>query len=264
MAALNPLKARLAAGEAVSVCLVSSPSVPSALALARAGFDGLMFDLEHCPITIETAQAMIAATLGAGCTPLVRVPWNVPWLAKPVLDAGAMGVIFPMVTTAQEAAAAVAAVRYPPVGERGFGPIYAAPAWGVDLGRYGQIADEEVLCIALIEHQRAIANLEEIVAVPGLDVAALAPFDLAYSYGKRGPRPGDPDLAAAVERFESVVGPSPVILGGGAGRAEDTARMIERGYRFLIAGMDVAFLQAGAARALAPFKAAQAPPPNGS
>jgi 4-hydroxy-2-oxoheptanedioate aldolase len=250
---LNPLRARLAAGDTCAVCLVTVASVPVALTLATAGFDALLIDLEHGPIGIESAQAMIASTAGTGCVPLVRVPWNEAWLAKPALDAGAMGIVFPMVTTADEAAKAVGAVRYPPRGQRGFGPIYAAPRWGTSLAEYGRRADDEVLCIALIEHRRAIENLEEIVAVPGLDVAAVAPFDLAYSFGRGPLPPDDPDLQTAVQRFEEVVGPSPVHLGGGAGRPDDVPGMVERGYRFVMAGMDVGFLQAGARRTLAAF-----------
>jgi 4-hydroxy-2-oxoheptanedioate aldolase len=126
---INPLKARLAAGKPAVGLLVSMPSVHIAQVLAAAGFDWLFFDMEHGPIGIESAHAMITATSGSACAPVVRVPWNVHWLAKPVLDAGAMGIIFPMIRSAADAELAVRAVRYPPAGERGFGPFYAPARW---------------------------------------------------------------------------------------------------------------------------------------
>ena len=111
----------------------------------------------------NSAHAMITATNGSACAPIVRVPWNVHWLAKPVLDAGAMGIIFPMVRSAADAEAAVRAVRYPPAGERGFGPFYAPARFGLTMQTYADPADREILCILLIEHKDAIENIEAIL-----------------------------------------------------------------------------------------------------
>jgi 4-hydroxy-2-oxoheptanedioate aldolase len=144
---INPLKARLAADRPAVGLLVSMPSVHATQVLAACGFDWLFFDMEHGPIGIESAHAMIAATNGTRTAPVVRVPWNVPWLIKPVLDAGAMGVIVPMIRSAAEAEAAVRAVRYPPTGERGFGPFYAPARYGLTMQTYAEPAAREILCI---------------------------------------------------------------------------------------------------------------------
>ena len=127
---INALKARLDADQPGVGIIVSMPSVQTTQVLANAGFDWLFIDMEHGPIDIASAHAMITATTGTRAAPLVRVPWNVHWLVKPVLDAGAMGIIFPMIRSAEEAERAVRAVRYPPRGRRGFGPFYAPLRFG--------------------------------------------------------------------------------------------------------------------------------------
>ncbi len=246
---INPLRARLDAGQAGLGVLVSMPSVQVVQILARAGFDWLFVDMEHGPIDIESAHAMIAATQGTPAAPLVRVPWNEPWLVKPALDAGAMGIIFPMIRSAAEARAAVSAVRYPPRGERGFGPFYAAKRFGVELSDYADVADREVLCLALIEHRDAIEDIEAIAAVDGLDACLIAPFDLSMSYGHRDGADHD-DVQRAIARAESVLLPSGLAVGGLALDPATAQTMIERGYRLIITGFDVLFLERAAAQAL--------------
>lgn len=242
----NPLRARLDAGEPALGALISMPSIHVVQALSRAGFDWLFFDMEHGPIDIESAHAMVVATQGTDTAPVIRVAWNEPWLVKPALDAGAMGVIFPMIRDAAEAEAAVRAVRYPPTGERGFGPFYASFRFGVELGEYADIADREILCMALIEHPDAIDNIESIAAVDGLDACLVAPFDLSMGYGFRD-GPDHPEIRDAIARAEAVLLPSSVHMGGLALDAETARAMIDRGYRLIITGFDVQFLQRSAA-----------------
>ena len=117
----------MADGELTSSVLVTMPSVGGAQIWANAGVDLIAFDLEHGHIDLTTLHALIAATAGTDTVPVVRVPANVPWLVKQVLDVGAMGVVFPMVRDAADAAAAVAACRYPPDGVRGW-PVLRRPA----------------------------------------------------------------------------------------------------------------------------------------
>jgi len=242
---VNVLRARLEADEPSIGMLVSMPSVHTTQVLANAGFDWLFLDMEHGPIGIESAHAMIAATAGTDATPLVRVPWNRPWLAKPVLDAGAMGIIFPMIRSRAEAEAAVAAVRYPPAGERGFGPFYAPLRFGVAMSEYPDPADREILCVLLIEHRDAVDDIEAIVAVPGVDACFIAPFDLAMSYGYRDGADHD-EVRAAVERAERAILASPAHLGGLALDNELANRMIERGYRLILTGFDTLLLERAA------------------
>jgi 4-hydroxy-2-oxoheptanedioate aldolase len=129
-ASLPALRRRLADGEATLGYLVTTPSVQIVQALARTGVDWLMIDTEHAPVGIESVAAMVAATGGTPATPIVRVPAARPELVKPVLDCGALGVVFPQIATRQEAEATVQAVRYAPKGQRGYGPTYAALRWG--------------------------------------------------------------------------------------------------------------------------------------
>src|SRR5688572_10590389 len=96
LAMRNPLKEKLAAGKAISIAMVTMPSVPAMQLWARSGVDCLIVDQEHGPIGVDGVHALVAATQGTGATPIVRVPWTVPWLIKPVLDTGAMGICFPM------------------------------------------------------------------------------------------------------------------------------------------------------------------------
>ena len=159
----------------------------------------------------------------------MRVPWNVHWLVKPVLDAGAMGIIFPMIRSAADAEQAVRAVRYPPEGERGFGPFYAPARFGLTMQTYADPADREILCILLIEHKDAIEDIEAILAVPGVDACLIAPFDLAMSYGHRD-GPAHAEVQAGIARAEQAIAASPVHLGGLAltgeiANADDRARL---------------------------------------
>ena len=236
--AMQSLKSRLRAGDTLFGSMVSMASPPLAQTLAAAGLDWLLIDLEHGAITVESAQAMVAATAVAGCTPLARIAWTVPWLAKPLLDAGAMGIVFPMVRTAEEARTAVAACRYPPEGERGWGPFYAPSRWGETPFAYTAAANDAVAVILLIEHIDAVDNIDAILSVPGIDVAMIAPFDLSVSLGKPGAF-DDPAFTAAVERAERAIAASPAVLGSVAPTPERARELVGRGHRFVMLGYDV-------------------------
>ena len=246
---INPLRARLAANQPAVGITISRPSVHTTQVLAACGFDWLFLDMEHGPIGIESVHAMITATNGTRAAPVVRVPWNVHWLVKPVLDAGAMGIIFPMIRSAADAAEAVRSVRYPPTGQRGFGPFYAPLRFGLTMQTYADPADEEIVCILLIEHRDAIDAIGEIVAVPGVDACLIAPFDLAMSYGYRD-GPDHDEVREAIARVEQVMANSPVHLGGLALTGEIANAMIGRGYRMILTGFDIMLLQQGAAAIL--------------
>jgi len=247
--AINPLKARLDAGKAAVGALVTMPSINMAQVLAAAGFDWLFIDMEHGPIGIESAHAMITATNGTAAAPIVRVPWNLHWLVKPVLDAGAMGVIFPTIRSAEEAAAAARAVRYPPTGERGFGPFYASLRFGHTMMDYVDPADREILCILLIEHRDAVEDIDRIVEVEGVDVCHLAPLDLAMSYGYRE-GVDHPEVQDGIARVEEAVLRSGKHLGGLALDPETANAMIARGHRLLVSAFDTGLVQRSAAELL--------------
>lgn len=243
---INSLKARLDARQPGVGVIISMPSVNMAQVLCAAGFDWMFIDMEHGPIGIESAHAIITATNGTTTTPIVRVPWNLHWLVKPVLDAGAMGIIVPTIRSAEEAAAAVRAVRYPPVGKRGFGPFYASLRFGETMATYVEPADREILCVLLIEHKDAVDDIERIVEVAGVDVCLIAPFDLSMSYGYRE-GVDHSEVVEGVVRVEEAVLRTNITLGGLALDAAEANRKIERGYRMIIGAFDTLLVQRSAA-----------------
>jgi 4-hydroxy-2-oxoheptanedioate aldolase len=238
----NPLKAKLAAGAPAFGVLQSMPSAQMAQTLAAVGLDWLFIDMEHGPIDLADCHAMIAATAGTACAPIVRVPADNLAVARPVLDAGAMGVIFPMVCSGEQAAHALAQLRYPPAGSRGVGPLYAPQRWGLSMAEYVQAANAQVAAFVLIEHIEAVRNLDAILAVPGIDVALIAPYDLSASLGHLGEL-GHPEVTAAISQAEAKILASSAALGGLAQGLEDARAKLARGYRAVLLGIDVFLLQ---------------------
>jgi 4-hydroxy-2-oxoheptanedioate aldolase len=243
---LNPLRERLAKGQVLTGTMLTMPSVGATQLWATSGIDMIVLDMEHSPIGIESIHAMIAATRGCAGVPVVRVPWNVPWLVKPVLDAGAMGIFFPMINSVAEAEAAVRAVRYPPSGERGWGAFYAPPRWATSLPRYMAQADAAIMAMLSIEHPLAVANIEQLVRVPGVDLLFIAPGDLALSMGYGNDR-DHPAVRAAIDRIERVVLPSEVALGGVALTRAAALDLIAKGYRCVHLAFDWMVIQQAAA-----------------
>jgi 4-hydroxy-2-oxoheptanedioate aldolase len=239
----NRLKSVWLEGGTVLGVIATIPSVETVQLMARSGLDWIIIDMEHGAIDAGAAHAMIAATTGTPLVPLVRVPSTTPSEAKLPLDMGAMGVCFPMTTTRADAEAVVRAVRYPPTGERFWGPFYAPPRWGLSMRDYLDCADDEVLAIGTIEQIDAIGSIREVVA-PGLDLVFIGPGDLATSMGLRG-RGDDPEVAAAIKALEEPIRNSPVILGGVATKPTQAKDMIARGYRALVVGFDWSLLQRG-------------------
>ena len=168
--------------------------------MARAGFDWLVIDMEHTAIDTFQAQQMIQIIDLAGCVPLVRVGSNDPLLIKRAMDGGAHGIIVPMVNTPAEARRAVSAIRYPPAGTRGVG-LSRAQGYGLGFRQYQIWAEEETILIVQIEHIQAVENLEEILAVEGVDGFIVGPYDLSGSLG----RPGDfghAEVAGALSKVQ--------------------------------------------------------------
>jgi 4-hydroxy-2-oxoheptanedioate aldolase len=242
------LRRTLAEGRATLGYLVTMPSVQLVQALARTGVDWLMLDMEHAPTSIESIAAMVAATAGTPATPLVRVPGVRPELVKPVLDCGALGVVFPQIATRAEAEATVQAVRYAPAGRRGYGPTYAALRWGMSNLDYLKAANDAVLDVVLIESLAAVEALDDILAVDGLDVVAVARGDLSENLGVAG-QLDHPRLREVVARAEArILARGRVALGGIAFSADEARAMIDRGYRFVVLGSDAGLLTGAAQR----------------
>ncbi len=156
------------------------PSAFGAEVMAHQGWDSLTVDLQHGIIDYQTAVGMLQAISTTEVVPLTRVPWNEPGIIMKMLDAGAYGVICPMVSNRADAEAFVGACRYPPQGQRSAGPTRAALYGGAD---YLQGANEAIVTIAQIETAEALDKLDEIVSVPGLDAVYIGPADLCFALG---------------------------------------------------------------------------------
>ena len=218
------------------------PSAVATQALAAAGADVVWIDQEHGPIGPESLHAMVASTAGTPCSPWVRVPGCDEAAVKTALDAGAEGIVFPLVTTAESAAECVALTRYPPRGRRGWGPFVAHSRWGVELFDYLGQRGGETVCAILIETRSAIDNIEEICKVEGIDGLVIAPFDLSTDLGVSG-RLDAPELVAAINHAERVILEAGVPLGGAAFTKEQTGSLVEKGYRLLGHQFDVLILK---------------------
>jgi 4-hydroxy-2-oxoheptanedioate aldolase len=235
------LKQRLRSGEALGGYVNVIPSAVSVQAMAAAGADWIIIDQEHAPVGPETLHAMIAATAGTHCAPLVRVPRRDEAWVKPALDAGAEGICFPLVRTADDAAECVSLVRYPPRGRRGWGPFVAHSRWGVNLFEYLPKLGDETVCMLLIETRAAVDNIESICKVEGIDCMIIAPFDLSTELGVPC-RFDAPEFQEAVATLERVILKAGVPLGGAAMTREQTRTILERGYRLPVHGFDVLML----------------------
>jgi 4-hydroxy-2-oxoheptanedioate aldolase len=226
--------------------LSAIPSPVSVQAIAAAGADFLMIDREHSPIGRDAMAAMIAATAGTACAPLVRVPRIDEAEVKVALDAGAEGIFFPMVRSAAEVTRCVELLRYPPQGTRGWGPFVAASRHGVSPAEYSAAVGPHLSCWAQIETLEAVQDIEAIVRVPGLDAIMLAPFDLSLAMGVEA-RFDDPGFVEAVTSVERAALAAGMPLAGAAFDAQRAAELSARGYRALLRGIDLFMLQAAVA-----------------
>jgi 2-keto-3-deoxy-L-rhamnonate aldolase RhmA len=239
----NPVKRLLREGKPVVGLTMTIPSPDVALQAARLGFDFLWIETEHSPITLESLRSIVLATGGTPCIPITRVPVNELWTAKRALDAGSLGIIFPFTSTPELARQAVAACRYPPIGQRGFGPGLASLRWPAP-GGYAEFADDNVLVVVIIEQSEAVERIEEIAAVPGIDVLFIGPNDLSYSLGLRG-RQNEPKLKEAIARVLAAGKRHGIPVGRPAG-PDQVAGFVEEGFQFFQAASELGMIAAGA------------------
>jgi 2-keto-3-deoxy-L-rhamnonate aldolase RhmA len=247
------LKKRLRAGGIAVGAWLTFSCPAAAEIMAGIGFDWLVIDAEHAPFTLESIERCLMALSGGRAVPIVRVPSNDPVIIKQVLDLGAEGVLVPDVSSAEEARRAVAACKYPPEGIRGFGPRRASDYYRAT-DDYIQMANTGVLVAIQIEHIRAIKDLRQILAVPGVDVVVVGPMDLSASLGLLGQL----DHPRVVEAIDQVIEETcrvgiPVCVP--LNRPPDTLlQWASRGCRFIRAGTDHVLLQRAAAQALEQFQ----------
>lgn len=217
--------------------------------LLRSGFDALAFDVQHGVLDLRSLEAGIALCGFAGVPALVRLPIEDRATAARVLDFGASAVIMPMIEGAEDARAFVNAVKYPPVGERSFGPTRATALHSYSgMADYVAEARQETLAFAMIETASAVAALDEILGIDGLDGVFVGPSDLSIALSGTGRL--DPDgmqAQQAIRDIAAAVGRAGKIGAIYAAGAEDARRYRSYGYRLVCVGSDIGMLAAGAA-----------------
>lgn len=252
---MNRLRALWADGRPTlnTWCSIGNPF--TAEILAAQGFDSVTVDMQHGALGYSDLLPMLQAMRASGATLLARVPWLDPAAVMKALDAGAEGIICPMVNTADEAARLVSYMRYPPLGTRSFGPTRAVFAHGAD---YAATANETTLAFVMIETAEGFANLEDIVATPGLDGIYVGPADLSLSLSKGQLAAGmdreEPEIIDALKKIAAACQRRGVIAALHCGTPEYAHRAIGWGYRMTTVGGDTRFLSLGAAEAVAGFR----------
>ena len=254
----NWVKHKLRQGSVSIGSWVSMDGVLPAEVMANAGFDWLVIDMEHGPVSMEAAQSIIAAIRTTPTVPLVRVGWNESALIQTALDIGAYGLVVPMVNTLAEAQQAVRDARYPPLGERSRGGVRPRLAFGTDAVTYGRRANDETLVLVQIETAEALANAAAIVALDGIDGLFVGPNDLASSLGCWPPVWDDQpaELAAAIARVPVVAHEYGKAAGIMVPNAAVANQCIGLGYEFIALTSDAALLEQAARRELAAVTAA--------
>ena len=231
-------------GKAVVNGWLAIPSAFSAEVMAHQGWDTLTVDLQHGAIDYQAAVNMFAAISTTGTVPMARVPWNDPGILMKVLDAGAYGVICPMVNTADDARKLISATRYPPLGSRSLGPIRASLYAGDD---YAKHANDTVVILAQIETREALANVDDILAVEGLDGVYIGPADLSLSFGCTATFDEvDPPVAQAIDHILARAKACGKVACVHNGSAKYALERIAKGFQLVTISSDARLIAAGA------------------
>jgi 2-keto-3-deoxy-L-rhamnonate aldolase RhmA len=249
----NPVKTRLKQGLPVIGAIVSVSNVDTAAFTAGLGFDFLWVEMEHSPVDLQCLRNIVLATRGLKAVPFARPPVNELWTAKRILDAGALGVIFPFTSTPELARQAVLACRYPPLGLRGSGASLAQLRWPAPEGYY-DFADKNVLVVTVIEDARGLENIDEIAATPGLDVIFIGTSDLSFSLGLRGEQ-NHPIHREAVLKIAAAAKKHGKFLGRPAGGSSEIREHMKDGFLFFMTKTEIELIAAGAAQLLEPLGA---------
>jgi 4-hydroxy-2-oxoheptanedioate aldolase len=247
---MNTLKKIWAEGGAVINGWCAIPSSFSAEIMAHQGFDSITIDMQHGLVYYEVGVTMLQAISTTNVIPLVRVPWREPGFLMKILDAGAYGVICPMINNPEDAEDLVKACKYPPRGYRSFGPIRAKYYSGGAThggGNYHHIADDETLVIPQIETREAIKNLDAILEVPGISAIYIGPSDLSMALGKE-PRKGqsDPEVVEAKQYILETAKKHKIPAGIHTNSKDAAVNAIKQGFQFVSIQSDDRFLMSKA------------------
>lgn len=248
------LKNKLQTGVATLGSWITVGNSGIAEIMARAGFDWLVVDLEHSVISIETAGELIRTIDLCGVAPLVRLTSNHPNQIKRVMDAGSHGIVVPMVNSAQDAERAVAAVHYPPAGNRGVG-LARAQGYGASFGDYLEWQKDNAVVIVQIEHVDAISNLVGILKTDGVDGFIVGPYDLSCSMGIPG-QFHDPQFLEAMAEIRRVGSELKSISGLHVVEPDldQIKKCVEEGYRFIAYSLDIRILDTFLRQGVKSFK----------
>jgi 4-hydroxy-2-oxoheptanedioate aldolase len=242
----NKLKKMYAEGRPILNGWLSIGSTMTAEIMASQSYDSVTIDLQHGALDYRDALQMMQAMRGSDVTPMVRVPWNEPGIIMKALDAGAHGIICPMINTADEAARFLSCIRYPPKGQRSSGPTRATFAYG----GYGLEANDEVLGFAMIETMSGVENLEQIVSVPGLAGVYVGPSDLALATQPGRVQPGfdreEPEVIGTIRRILVACKARGIMAALHCGTPDYAARAIGWGFDLTTVSGDTRLLAAAA------------------
>jgi len=243
----NPVKEKLRAGRPSFGTWLSLGNLHATRVLARMGFDWLTLDLEHSPIDWSHAATIFAAVADAGCVPLVRVPEGDHYCIKRALDAGAWGIVVPMVNTVQQAVTAISAAKYPPLGNRSVGGGMHSLNFAAGVGEYYERANDEILVILQTESPTGVANAEEIYRLPGCDAVFVGPVDLRFNMiTADGRRPTDAEHEAMIQQVIQVGRKVAVPTGIHVLTPADALRRAEQGMQFIAIGSELRMMTSAA------------------
>ncbi len=249
----NKLKEIFKNGESAVNGWLQIPNSFTAELMANQNWDSLTLDMQHGVIDYANAIAMLQAISTTNVVPLARVNWNEPGQIMKILDAGAYGIICPMVSNKKEAEKFVQACMYPPKGYRSYGPIRGLVYGGHD---YADKANDEILKFAMIETKESLDNLDEIMQTPGLDGIYIGPADLSLAIGEKPSfdKPdGDPVYEVIMKILEHAK-KNKIIAGIQNGEAEYAEKMIKKGFQLVTIGSDQRYMTAASKTALSKLK----------
>ena len=260
MARPNGVRELWAAGKPVINSWLGIPSSFSAEVMAHAGWDSLVVDMQHGMIDYQMMVHMLQGISTTNTTPLVRVPWNDPAYIQKALDAGAYGIICPMINNRAEAEKFVSSMRYAPVGTRSSGPIRASLYGGPD---YHAKANDIVVALGMIETREAIANLDEICSVKGLDAVYIGPSDLSISHGyPPGGDKLDEWMMVLLNKVLDACKRHKIVPGLHCASPAYALKGIGMGFKFVTVGGDTRFVTMGAAAAVQEMRTGVAAKPG--
>lgn len=258
----NRLREIWQAGGAAVNGWLAIPNGFSAETMAHQGWDSLTVDLQHGMNDYQAMLGMLQAVSTTSTVPVVRVPWLEPGILMKALDAGAYGVICPMVNTREDAEKLVAWTHYAPQGTRSFGPTRALLYGGAD---YPERANETIVTFAMIETAKALDNLDDILSVEGLDAIYIGPSDLSLALGCRPTFDDvDPKAADAIDHVLARARAHGVVAGIHNGTAESALARIAKGFQFVTVSSDARLIATGSQQVLAKMRASSAASASGS